>query len=153
MSVEQRLRELGIKLPQVAKPKWAYVPCVRTGNLLFVSGQIGVCEDGVLHPGVLGRDVDVDQGREAARACAISALAAARRELGSLEKVTRVVKTNVYVASADGFAAQPDVANGASDLLHEIFGDAGLGARAAVGVAALPLGASVEAEFVFEVTD
>jgi enamine deaminase RidA (YjgF/YER057c/UK114 family) len=153
MTVEQRLRELGLKLPEVAKPRWAYVPCVRTGNLLFISGQIGVGDNGVLHPGVLGRDVDVDQGREAARACALSALAVARRELGSLEKVTRVVKTNVYVASEDGFANQPDVANGASDLLHEVFGENGLGARAAIGVAALPLGASVEAEFVFEVSD
>jgi enamine deaminase RidA (YjgF/YER057c/UK114 family) len=124
---------------------------VLSGNLLFISGQIGVENGRVVHPGKLGREVDVPSGTEAARACAISALAVARAELGTLDRVVRSVKSTVYVASADGFTDQPTVANGASDLLREVFGDAGLGARAAVGVAELPLGASVEAEFVFEV--
>ncbi len=150
MNAEARLAELGIVLPPVAKPRWAYVPAVRTGNLVFVSGQIGIENGAVVHPGKLGREVDVERGREAARACAISALAVVRQMLGSLDDVARVVKLTVYVASAGGFTDQPTVANGASDLLREVFGEAGLGARAAVGVAELPLGASVEAEFVFE---
>ncbi len=147
---ETRIRELAIALPEVPAPRWAYVPCVRSGNLIFVSGQIGIAEGKVMHPGKLGRDVDVDRGQEAARGCAIQALAVVRRELGSLDLVARVVKSTVFVASAEGFGDQPTVANGASDLLRDVFGDAGLGARAAVGVAELPLGASVEAEFIFE---
>jgi enamine deaminase RidA (YjgF/YER057c/UK114 family) len=153
MSAEARIAALGIVLPDVAKPRWAYVPCVRSGNLLFVSGQIGTENGRILHPGKLGREIDVERGAEAARACAISALAIVRKELGSLDRVTRVVKSNVYVASGEGFTEQPSVANGASDLLREVFGDEGLGARAAVGVFELPLGASVEAEFIFEVGD
>jgi enamine deaminase RidA (YjgF/YER057c/UK114 family) len=150
MTAEQRLTELNITLPPVAKPRWSYVPCVRSGNLLFVSGQIGTENGRILHPGKLGREVDVAAGQEAARGCAISALAIARAELGSLDLISRVVKTNVYIASSEGFTEQPSVANGASDLLRDVFGDAGLGARAAVGVFELPLGASVEAEFIFE---
>ena len=150
MGAEDRLRELGIDLPPVAKPRWTYAPAVRSGNLLFVSGQIAVENGRPLHPGKLGRDVDVEAGREAARGCAISALAIAKQYLGSLDNVARVVKLTVFVASAEGFGDQPTVANGASDLLHEVFGDDGIGARAAVGMAELPLGASVEAEFVFE---
>lgn len=151
MSAEQRLKELGITLPDVAKPRWAYVPCVRSGNLLFTSGQIATEDGHIVHPGKLGRDVDVERGREAARGCALAALAIARQELGSLDRVARVVKSTIFVASADGFGAQPSVANGASELMRDVFGDAGLGARSAVGVFELPLGASVEAEFVFEI--
>jgi enamine deaminase RidA (YjgF/YER057c/UK114 family) len=151
MSAEAKLAELGIVLPEVPKPRWAYSPCVRAGDLLFVSGQIATEKGRVLHPGKLGREVDVERGREAARACAISALAVVRQELGSLDRVRRVVRSGVFVASAEGFTEQPSVANGASDFLREVFGDAGLGARAAVGVAELPLGASVEAEFIFQV--
>ncbi len=150
MSAESRIAELGVTLPDVAKPRWAYVPCVRTGNLIFVSGQIATENGRILHPGKLGRDVDVPSGMEAARGCAISALAIVRAELGSLDLVRRVVKITVYVASAEGFGDQPTVANGASDFLREVFGEAGLGARAAIGVAELPLGAAVEAEFIFE---
>jgi enamine deaminase RidA (YjgF/YER057c/UK114 family) len=150
MGAEARIAEMGVVLPEVAKPRWAYVPAVRTGNLLFISGQIGTENGRIIHPGKLGREVDVERGREAARACAISALAIVRQELGSLDAVSRVVKLTVFVASAEGFTDQPTVANGASDFLREVFGDAGLGARAAVGVAELPLGASVEAEFIFE---
>lgn len=147
---EQRIIELGITLPDVAKPRWAYRPCVRSGNLLFISGQIATEAGRILHPGKLGRDVDIASGVEAARGCAISALAIVRRELGSLDRVAQVVKLTVFVASADGFGDQPAVANGASELLRDVFGEAGLGARSAVGVAELPLGASVEAEFIFE---
>jgi len=153
MNAEARLKELGITLPEVAKPRWAYVPCVRTGNLIFVSGQIGTEDGRILHPGKLGREIDVATGQQAARAGAISALAVVRRELGSLDKVVRAVKSLVFVASAEGFTDQPTVANGATEFLREILGDAGVGARSAVGVAELPLGASVEAEFIFEVRD
>lgn len=152
MTAEQRITELRIELPDVPKPRWAYAPCVRTGNLLFVSGQ-GAVENGrIVHPGKLGGDVGIEQGVEAARLCAIAALAIVRKELGSLDRVTRVVKLTVFVASAPGFAQQPTVGNGASELLRDVFGDdAGLGARSAVGVAELPMGMSVEVEFVFEV--
>jgi enamine deaminase RidA (YjgF/YER057c/UK114 family) len=150
---EERVAELGLTLPEVPKPRWAYVPCVRTGNLVFVSGQIGNRDGKIMHPGKLGRDIDVAAGQEAARGCAVQALAVLRQELGSLDRVVRAVKSTVFVASAEGFGDQPTVANGASDLLRDVFGDAGLGARAAVGVAELPMGASVEAEFVFEVRD
>lgn len=153
MSPDERLAELGIALPSVPEPRWAYVPAVRSGNLVFVSGQIGVRDGAILYPGKLGADVTVTQAQEAARLCAIQALAVVRQQVGSLDKVTRVVKSNVYVASAAGFGEQPSVANGASDLLRDVFGEAGLGARAAVGVAELPMGASVEAEFIFEVAD
>jgi enamine deaminase RidA (YjgF/YER057c/UK114 family) len=149
MSAEARLRELGIELAPVPKPRWAYAPAVRAGNLLFVSGQIATENARPLHPGKLGAEVDVAGGMEAARACAIGALAVVKDAIGSLDAVERVVKLTVYVASAPGFTDQPTVANGASELLRDVFGDAGLGARAAVGVAELPLGASVEVEFVF----
>jgi enamine deaminase RidA (YjgF/YER057c/UK114 family) len=147
---EQRIAELGITLPDVAKPRWAYRTCVRSGNLLFISGQIATEAGRILHPGKLGREIDVASGVEAARGCAISALAIVRKELGSLNNAAQVVKLTVFVASAPGFGEQPTVANGASELLRDVFGEAGLGARSAVGVAELPLGASVEAEFVFE---
>ncbi len=153
MSPDERLTELGIELPSVPAPRWAYVPAVRTGNLVFVSGQIGVRDGAILYPGKLGAEVTVVQAQEAARLCAIQALAVVRQQVGSLAMVTRVVKSNVYVASASGFGEQPSVANGASDLLRDVFGDVGLGARAAIGVAELPMGASVEAEFIFEVAD
>ena len=147
---EERITELGITLPTVPKPRWAYRPCVRSGNLIFVSGQIANDAGRILFPGKLGREVDVATGVEAARGCAINALAIIRQELGSLDNVAQVVKSTVFVASAEGFGDQPTVANGASELLRDIFGEAGLGARSAVGMAELPMGASVEAEFIFE---
>ena len=147
---EERITELGITLPIVPKPRWAYRPCVRSGNLIFVSGQIANDAGRILFPGKLGREVDVATGVEAARGCAINALAIIRQELGSLDNVAQVVKSTVFVASAEGFGDQPTVANGASELLRDIFGEAGLGARSAVGMAELPMGASVEAEFIFE---
>jgi enamine deaminase RidA (YjgF/YER057c/UK114 family) len=153
MVAEDRLAQLNVELPEVAKPRWAYVPCVRSGNLVFISGQIATRDGRPLHAGKLGREVSVEQGREAARGCAILALAILRQELGSLDRVVRGVKSTVFVASAEGFTDQPTVANGASDLLREVFGDAGIGARAAIGVFELPLGGSVEAEFIFEVSD
>jgi enamine deaminase RidA (YjgF/YER057c/UK114 family) len=147
---EQRITELGITLPDVPEPRWAYRAGVRSGNLLFISGQIANEGGRILYPGKLGREVDVPTGALAARGCALHALAIARKMLGSLDDVAQVVKLTVFVASAEGFGDQPTVANGASELLRDVFGDLGLGARSAVGVAELPLGASVEAEFIFE---
>ncbi|HEY8172277.1 MAG TPA: RidA family protein [Dehalococcoidia bacterium] len=151
MSAEQRIAEMGIVLPEVAKPRWAYSPAVRAGNLVFVSGQIATEAGRILYPGKLGREITVEEGAEAARRCAISALAVVRQACGSLDAVRRVVKLTVFVASAEGFGEQPTVGNGASELLRDVFGETGLGARSAVGVAELPLGASVEVEFIFEV--
>ncbi len=140
--IEERLSELGIELPSAPAPLASYVPVRLMPGLAFVSGQV---PDGArLHPGHLGADVSIEQGQEAARRCTLQALSALRDELGSLDRVSGIVKLDVFVASAPGFTDQPKVANGASDVLVEIFGDAGKHARAAVGVVDLPLGASVE---------
>jgi enamine deaminase RidA (YjgF/YER057c/UK114 family) len=140
--IEDRLSELGIELPPVPAPVASYVPVRLVPGLAFVAGQI---PDGArLHPGRLGEDVSLEQGQEAARRCALQALSALRDALGSLERVSGIVKVEVFVASAPGFTDQPKVANGASDVLVEIFGDEGRHARAAVGVVDLPLGACVE---------
>ena len=149
MAVAERLTELGLALPPAAKPVASYVPVVVTGKLAFVSGQIARREGQVVFPGHLGETVIVEQGYAAARECALDALAAMREE-GLLERIARVVRVAGYVSSAPTFAEQPRVVNGASDLLVQVFGDAGKHARVSVGVASLPLGASVEVEFVFE---
>ena len=151
MSVDGRLRDLGIELPPPAAPYATYVPVVRTGSLAFVSGQVASRGGAVLHPGHLGADVSIEQAQEAARLCALQALAALRAELGDLDSIRRIVQVTVYVSSASGFSDQPKVANGASDLLVELFGDAGRHTRAAVGVSELPLGAPVEVAMVVEV--
>lgn len=147
--IEERLAELGIELPPVPVPVAAYVPVRLAPGLAFVSGQIP--DGGKLHPGHLGAEVSLEQGQEAARRCALQALAALREALGSLDRVRGVLKVDVFVASAPGFTDQPKVANGASEVLVEIFGEAGQHARAAIGVAELPLGASVEVALVAEV--
>jgi enamine deaminase RidA (YjgF/YER057c/UK114 family) len=151
VSAEDRLRELGIDLPPAPTPVASYVPVVVAGGLAFVAGQGAIVDGAVLHPGHLGADVTVQQGQECARRCALQALAALKEELGSLDRVQRIANLTVYVASAPGFTDQPQVANGASDVLIEVFGDAGRHARAAVGVSELPLGLSVEVAVVAEV--
>lgn len=153
MSAEARLKELGIEIPEPVAPVASYVPAVRSGNLLWISGQVTKRGEKFLHNGKLGKDVSMDQGQEAARQSALNALAAARKALGSLDKVSRVVKVVGYVASAPGFTDQPKVVNGASDLLAQVFGENGRHARSAVGVAELPLGVCVEIEMVLEVRD
>ena len=152
MSVEDRLRELDIELPPAPKPVASYIPVAQAGGLAFVAGQGAIVDGAVLHPGHLGAEVSVEQGQEAARRCAVQALAALKEELGSLDRIRGIANLTVYVASAPGFTDQPLVANGASDLLVELFGDAGRHARAAVGVNELPLGLSVEVAVVAEVT-
>lgn len=145
-SPEQRLVALGIVLPVPPAPAAAYVPVVRTGSLLFTAGQLPLADGALLATGKVGAAVDLDTAIACARQCAVNVLAQVRAELGSLDLVTRVVKLTVFVASAPGFAEQHLVANGASELLAEVFGDAGRHARSAVGVAVLPLDAPVEVE-------
>ena len=147
MSIEQRLAELGIELPQPAAPVAAYVPVVVAGNLAHVSGQLPFV-DGKLVTGRLGEDVSLDQGHAAARACGLMILAQLKAALGSLDRVERVVKLGAFVSSAASFTDQPKVANGASELMAEVFGEAGRHARSAVGVPVLPLGAAVEVDAV-----
>ena len=150
-SPEQRLAELGLTLPTDAGPLAAYVPAVRTGNLVFTAGQLPRRDGELLAAGKVGGEVGADEAKELAAVCALNALAAVKGEVGDLANVRRVVKVVCFVASAPEFTGQPAVANGASELLGEVFGDAGQHARSAVGVAALPLDAPVEVELVVEV--
>jgi enamine deaminase RidA (YjgF/YER057c/UK114 family) len=147
MTVDQRLAELNIQLPAPAAPVAAYVPAVEQNGLLHISGQLPFRADGSLITGRLGLDYDVEHGREAAERCGIMLLAQIRAALGGdLDRVERIVKLGVFVASDVHFTDQPKVANGASELMVAIFGDAGRHARSAVGVAVLPLGAAVEVD-------
>jgi enamine deaminase RidA (YjgF/YER057c/UK114 family) len=148
---EERLQELGVDLPAPAAPVAAYLPCVRTRNLVYVSGQVPSVDGKPTHLGHLGDDVDLEAGRAAARTCAVNVLAALKAELGELSRVRRVVKVTGFVASTPDFTDHPKVVNAASELFGEVFGDAGRHARAAVGVAALPLGVPVEVEAIVEV--
>jgi len=150
-SPEQRLADLGIELPHPAAPLAAYVPAVRTGNLVFVSGQLPLVDGKPVALGRLGGDVGLEEGQAAAQRCAINVIAALKAELGDLGRVTRVVKLTGFVASEPDFTEQAKVVNGASDLFGEVFGDRGSHARAAVGMAALPLGVPVEVEAFVEV--
>jgi enamine deaminase RidA (YjgF/YER057c/UK114 family) len=143
MSIEAKLAELGLTLPEAAAPVAAYVPTVEAGGLLHISGQLPF-RDGALMTGRLGEDRDEAYGAEAAKRCALMLLAQIKQALGSLDRVERVVKLGVFVNSSGDFTAQPKVANGASELMVAIFGDSGRHARSAVGVPALPLGAVVE---------
>src|ERR1041385_7375516 len=151
MGAERRLGELALELPPAPQALASYVPVVVTGNLVFVAGQVPLSEGALMWSGKLGAELDVTAGAEAARRCALQILSALRAELGSLDRVRRVVKVTVWVASAPGFTDQPKVANGASDLFVEVFGDAGRHARAAVGAPELPLGAPVEVELIAEI--
>lgn len=151
MSFEQALTQLGITLPAPPKPVATYVPAVRAGDLLFLSGVIPFRDGKLALEGKLGKDLTVEQGYEASRIALLNALAIVRSEIGSLDRVRKVVRMVGYVASAEGFVQQPAVINGASDLLVKIFGDAGRHARVALGAAELPLNAPVELELIVEV--
>ena len=151
MSIDNRLAELGITLPQPAAPVASYVPTVESGGLLHISGQISVAEDGNLILGRLGEDMNLDRGMEAARRCGVMLLAQINAALGSLDRVERIVKLGVFVNSAPSFTDQPKVANGASELMQQVFGEAGRHARSAVGVAVLPLGVAVEVDAIVAV--
>ena len=148
--VTERLNELGVALPAVATPLAAYVPAVRTGNLVYTSGQLPLEDGQPTHSGKVGDEVTPEEGKVAARTCALNALAAVDALVG-VDSIVRVVKVVGFVASAPGFTGQPGVINGASEFLGEVFGDAGAHARSAVGVAELPLGVPVEVELIVEV--
>ena len=152
--IEAQLKQLGIALPEMTSPVANYVPWVRSGSLVFVSGQITLGPDKKLHYlGAVGADFSVEDGRNAARMAAINVLAAVKDALGGdLDRVVRVVKVTGFVNAAPGFTQHPDVVNGASDLFVEVFGDAGRHARAAVGASSLPRNVAVEIEAIFEVS-
>jgi enamine deaminase RidA (YjgF/YER057c/UK114 family) len=143
---EQRLAELGLSIPEVAKPVAAYVPALRVGQQVYTSGQLPLRAGELIATGKVGAEVTEEEAYACAQQCALNAIAAINAEIGDLSLVSQVVKVVVFVASTPDFTAQPKVANGASELLGEVFGDAGRHARSAVGVAALPLGAPVEVE-------
>jgi enamine deaminase RidA (YjgF/YER057c/UK114 family) len=148
--IEARLIELGSPLPAVAKPVASYIPAVVSGNLVFTSGQLPFIDGALPQTGKLGAGVDADVAKGYARQCALNALAAVKLAIGDLDRVTRVVKVVGFVASVPEFSGQPGVINGASEFLNELFGDAGIHARSAVGVAVLPLDSPVELELIVE---
>lgn len=148
---DARLADLGISLPTPAAPAANYVPFIRSGNLLFVSGQLPFGPNGLEGVGKLGADADVETGRAAARLCAINLIAQAKSAIGDLDTLARVVKLTGFVNATAEFGDHPKVVNGASDLMVEVFGDRGRHSRSAVGVASLPFGVAVEVEAIFEI--
>lgn len=148
---EQRIAELGLEIPQVAKPVAAYVPTVRSGNHVYTSGQLPMREGQLMQTGKVGGEVTLEEAIACAQQCGLNAIAAVRAELGDLSTVKRVVKVVVFVASTPDFTGQPQVANGVSELLGNVFGEAGVHARSAVGVPVLPLDSPVEVELLVEV--
>lgn len=151
--VEQRLQQLGIELPEVGEPKFSYIPSRKTGQLVYTSGMDCRIDGVLLHEGKVGAELSIEQGQEAARQCIINALAVIKKEIGDLDRVKQVVKMLAFVNSAPGFADQPYVINGASNLLIDIFGDAGKHARSAIGTSDLPFHTPVEIEIIVEVED
>ena len=151
MGIDERMKDLGISLPEVAKPVASYAPAVLSGTYLFVSGQLPTVEGKLKAEGRVGEEVTVDEARDCARTAVLNGLAAARKLLGSLDRIRRVVRVAGYVRSGDTFKDHPKVVNGASDVLQEIFGEAGVHARSAIGCSSLPLGAPVEVEMILEI--
>jgi enamine deaminase RidA (YjgF/YER057c/UK114 family) len=152
IKAEEKLKELGIEIPQVSAPLGSYKPAIVSGNLIFVSGQLPIREGQLLYKGKVGGEVSLEEGIEAAKVAAINTLSVMKGELGNLNRIGRIVKVTGYVSSAPGFELQAKVINGASDLFYEVFGDEGRHARAAVGVYELPLGAPVEIEAIAEIS-
>ncbi|GMT48211.1 MAG: hypothetical protein IEMM0007_1777 [bacterium] len=150
MLIEERLRELAIELPEAPSPLGSYTPALKTGNLLFLSGILPLKDGALLAEGIVGKDVDIDIAREAARRIVVNALSIVKETCG-LENISRCIRLNGYIASETNFHEQPAVLNAASDLLREIFGESGIHTRTAVGVAVLPMNAPVEIDFIFEV--
>ena len=148
---ESRLRDLGIQLPSAPTPFGPYVEALQTGNLLFLSGMLPVVDHKPKYVGRLGKELDAEAGRDAARTAALSALAAAKERLGTLNKITRVVRLGVFIATSGDFFDQPKLADAVSDLFRDIFGSEKLGVRLVIGVASLPLGMPIELEVIFEV--
>ncbi len=152
-NVEQRLAEIGRTVPDVVPPVAAYIPAVRSGSYIYTSGQLPMVAGALTGTGKVGAEVTAEDAKELAATCAINAIAAVKSVIGDLDKVVRVVKVVGFVASDPSFTGQPGVINGASELLKQAFGDAGVHARSAVGVAVLPLDAPVEVEIIVEVAD
>jgi enamine deaminase RidA (YjgF/YER057c/UK114 family) len=148
--IESRLKDLGITLPTPPAPVASYVPFVVSGNLVFISGQVTIAPDGLKYVGTVGKELSLEDGKAAARLCAVNVLAQVKAAAGDLDRVKRCAKVTVFVNAIPGFAQHPEVANGASDLFVEVFGDAGRHARAAVGAGSLPRNVAVEVEAVFE---
>jgi len=151
MNIEEKIAQLGHELPSPPKPVGSYVAAIRCGGLVFTAGQLPSRDGELITTGKLAAGVSVEQGQQAARRCVLNALAAIRGELGGLDRIERIVRLNVYVNSAPGFTAQAQVANGASDLLVELLGEAGKHTRCAIGTAELPLGAPVELDLIVAV--
>lgn len=148
--IESAIAEQGLTLPPTPKPVAAYIPAIQTGKLVMTSGQLPMKDGALTQTGLLGDGVSIEQGQEAARLCALNALAAIKGVAGELDNIARVIKVVVFVASTPTFTDQPKVANGASEFLQKVFGEAGRHARSAVGCASLPLNASVEVELTVE---
>jgi len=153
MKIEQKIEKLGYRVPEASKPLGVYVPVVRVGNLLFVGGKIPLVQGQLRYKGKVGKDLTVEEGYEAAKTCVLNLLSVIKTELGDLDKVQRIIKIAGYINSASGFTEQSKVLNGASEFLLEVFGDKGRHARAAIGVAELPLDAPLEVEMIVEVKD
>ena len=149
--IESRINELKLTLPDVPKPVAAYIPAKQTGNLVFTAGQLPMINGELISKGLLGKDVEVDEANKAARTCTLNALAAIKGVIGDLDRIKQIVRVVGYVASVPTFTQQPAVVNGASELLLDIFGENGKHARSAVGMAVLPLNASVEIELTVEI--
>ncbi len=142
-----------IRLPNPPKPAGSYIPAVRVGNILYISGQIPFVDGEIKYKGKLGKDVTVEEGYQAARACGLNALSALKNEIGDLHKVRRIIKLSGYVNGTEGFIDQPKVVDGASDLMSEVFGDVGRHARIALGANSLPLGSAVEIDLIAEISE
>jgi len=149
--IEEKIKELGLELPEVAKPLAAYIPAKQVGNLVMTSGQVPLVKGVINFAGKVGSDLTEEEGQKAAQICALNCLAAIKGVIGNLDKIVEVVKLTVFVASAETFSSQPKVANGASELIGKIFGESGKHVRSAVGVTSLPLNASVEIEMTVRV--
>lgn len=149
--IEEKIKELGFKLPEVAKPLAAYIPAKQVGNLVMTSGQVPLVKGVINYAGKVGSDLSEEEGQKAAQICALNCLAAIKGVIGNLDKIVEVVKLTAFVASAESFTAQPKVANGASELIGKIFGEAGKHVRSAVGVTSLPLNAAVEIEMIVRI--
>jgi enamine deaminase RidA (YjgF/YER057c/UK114 family) len=153
VSVDQRVQELGITLPAAPTPFGNYVETLQTGNLLFLTGMLPVVDHNPKYLGRLGKELDAEQGRDAAYTAGLGAIAAAKKHLGSLDRITRVVRLGVFIATHGDFFDQPIVADAVSDLFADVFGPAGTSVRMVIGVASLPLGMPIELEVIFEVAE
>jgi enamine deaminase RidA (YjgF/YER057c/UK114 family) len=150
--IEEKFKQMGVTIPEAAKPLAAYIPALQVGNLIMTSGQVPIADGIIKFQGKVGKDLTEEEGKEAAKLCAINCLSAVKSLNGNLDIIKRIIKLTVFVNSAEGFTAQPKVANGASEFIVEIFGDAGKHVRSAVGVSELPLNSAVEIEMIVEVS-